>query len=92
MKERICLPAVKHLWIAVKFISVNTNLTGKNGYLRGHRSEGTNIAYKYKIFVAVKHFMDISILYRYTCVYNFKSYWNKWGKGKIPAKQGRHNW
>ena len=39
--------------------------------------------------------MDISILYRYTCVYNYKSYWHIWEKRKyLPNSKYRsgHWW
>ena len=55
-------------------------LTSKE-YLRDHRCEGTNMAYKPKKIVAVsKQFMGISMLYRYMGGYNFKCYWHIWRK------------
>ena len=46
-------------------------ITAKQGKLRHHGYEGTNIAYTCKIFVAVTlHLMGISILHKYTCSYN----------------------
>ena len=53
-------------------------MTAKQGILRNHGCEGKNLVYKFKIFEAVtEHCMGISISYRYTCVCNFKHYWQK---------------
>ena len=45
-------------------------------YLRNHRFERTNLAYKCKIFVAV----TLTHHGHYTHVYRFKTYWNKYRK------------
>ena len=43
-------------------------------YLKDYICEGRNMAYKCKLFVAVTLTVNvISILYRYTCPYNYKS-------------------
>ena len=62
-------------------------LTDKE-YLRDHRCEGRNMAYKCKIFewetsIHIKY-LSLSlkplwaiVICMYTCVYNFKRYWHK---------------
>ena len=47
MKEQICLLNVKYLWIAVKRSWLYEQIWLPNEeYLRGHRYEGTYMAYK----------------------------------------------
>ena len=58
-------------------------------YLRDHRGEWTDIAYKCKILDAV----NLNTLWSlYACVYIFQSYWHKYKKQNMSAKQGIHNW
>ena len=65
-------------------------------YICDQRCERTDMATKCKIFVAVTwHLISSSIVYRYTCAYNFKSYWHRCKKQAnkhISGKQRILRW
>ena len=76
--------AVKQIWLPIE------------DYLRVHRCEGTEMVYKYKIFVAVtEHFIEICNLYRLSRFVQFQKSlaWTKKNKYVCQKeKMSGHRW